>query len=134
MTRFRMLFTLSSLMVIATLIVGCGERPDDQAKDKTKSKSVAKKDDDHDKHDHSDWWCKEHGVPEEMCSICISEKDAKKARAMFKDKGDWCELHDRAKSQCFKCDPSLYEKYVKMYEAHENGKKPPRPPDTEFQK
>src|SRR5437867_11639713 len=66
------------------------------------------------------WWCQEHGVPEEMCSQCMSEADAKKR---FKDLGDWCKLHDRAQSQCFKCDPSLYAKFEAMYEA-KYGEKP----------
>ncbi len=82
------------------------------------------------KNGHDGWWCEEHGVPEEMCSLCMSETDAK---TKFKDKGDWCTLHDRAKSQCFKCDPALYAKYEAMYEA-KYGNKPPRPPESEFQK
>src|SRR5262245_53240481 len=46
------------------------------------------------KHDH--WWCAEHGIPEEECSMCSSavEKECKA-------RGDWCDKHDRAKSQCF---------------------------------
>src|SRR4051794_4265675 len=48
---------------------------------------------------HSGWWCQEHGVPEDLCSICMSEANAKKK---FKDNGDWCKEHDRAESQCFK--------------------------------
>jgi hypothetical protein len=41
-----------------------------------------------------------------------------------KAKGDWCEEHNRAESQCFICDPSLAEKYVRLYEA-KYGKTPP---------
>jgi hypothetical protein len=78
---------------------------------------------------HEGWWCQEHGVPEEICSICMTETAAKKK---FKDNGDWCKLHDRAQSQCFKCDPSLYEKvFVPMHVA-KTGKKPERPPESEF--
>lgn len=69
---------------------------------------------------HDEWWCAEHGIPEEICSMC-SEKVAKE----FKAKGDWCEKHDRAKSQCFICDPSLKEKYAAMYRAKYDGKEPP---------
>ena len=73
--------------------------------------------------EHGDWWCAEHGVPEEECSVCSTS-----AAARFKEKGDWCEEHDRARSQCFKCDPSRAEHYVKLYEA-KFGKKPPKPTD-----
>ena len=71
------------------------------------------------KDDHSHWWCAEHGIPEDECSMC----SAKVAKA-FKEKGDWCEKHDRAKSQCFLCDPSLKEKYAAKYRA-KYGKEPP---------
>src|SRR5438477_2699496 len=46
-------------------------------------------------HDHSGWWCDEHGVPEEECSLCSA-----KVAAECKKKGDWCAKHERAKSQC----------------------------------
>ena len=49
-----------------------------------------------------------------MCS----SKVAKAAKAS----GDWCKDHDRAKSQCFVCDPSLKEKYAAKY-----GQEPPEP-------
>ncbi|MBI2806347.1 MAG: hypothetical protein HYX68_15315 [Planctomycetes bacterium] len=79
-------------------------------------------------HDHDGWWCQEHGVPEHICSLCNDEVAAK-----LKKEGDWCRIHDRAKSQCFKCDPKLYEKFEAMYQA-KYGKKPPRPPEEEFKK
>src|SRR5262245_23770918 len=75
-------------------------------------------------HDHSGWWCDEHGVPESECSMC-SAKVAKACKA----KGDWCDKHDRALSQCFICDPSLEAKYAARYEA-KFGKKPPVPDDN----
>ena len=70
-------------------------------------------------HDHSGWWCAEHGVPEKQCSQCSS-----KVAAELQKKGDWCAEHDRAKSQCFICDPSLKESFAKQYRAKE-GKEPP---------
>jgi hypothetical protein len=79
---------------------------------------------------HEGWWCQEHGVPEELCSICMSEAVAKKK---FKDNGDWCKEHDRAESQCFKCDPKRYKKFEDMYVA-KYGKKPESPPEEEFKK
>lgn len=80
--------------------------------------------------DHEAWWCMEHGVPEHICSLCLPEPEVTKK---FKDAGDWCKIHDRARSQCFKCDPTKYRKYEAMFEA-KYGKKPERPPESEFTK
>jgi len=74
-----------------------------------------------DGHDHGGWWCGEHGVPEEVCSMCSA-----KAAAKFKEEGDWCDEHNRAESQCFKCDPTRAEKFAKLYEAKIGGQ-PPKP-------
>src|SRR5207302_250231 len=79
---------------------------------------------------HEGWWCQEHGVPEEICSICMSEASAKKK---YKDNGDWCKEHNRAESQCFKCDPTRYKKFEDMFIAKYN-KKPEPPPREEFEK
>jgi len=70
-------------------------------------------------HDHSGWWCDEHGVPEAKCSRCSS-----KVAAEFQKKGDWCQEHDRARSQCFICQPKAKERYAALYRARE-GKEPP---------
>ncbi len=70
---------------------------------------------------HDGWWCDEHGIKEEDCSMC----NAKVAKA-FQDKKDWCKLHDRAKSQCFICDPKLQERFAVEYTA-KFGKAPPEP-------
>lgn len=116
--------------------VGCN-KPEKGAEPQAKAKSDGKKDDgkkDDGKKElkagakHEGWWCKEHGVPEDICSLCSEE-----AAAKFKKDGDWCKLHDRAKSQCFKCDPTLYAKYEAMYVA-KYGKAPERPPAEEFKK
>ena len=71
------------------------------------------------KDDHSEWWCKEHGIPEDECSMC-SEEYAKKC----KEKGDWCDKHDRADSQCFICHPEYKEKFAAKDRA-KYGKEPP---------
>lgn len=89
------------------LAAGCGQQPAD------KPAAVAAA------HDHSGWWCDEHGVPEEECSMC-----SKKVAAECKRKGDWCEKHDRAKSQCFQCDPSLKDRFAARYRA-KYQKEPP---------
>ena len=70
---------------------------------------------------HSHWWCDEHGIPENVCSMCSD-----KVAADFKKKGDWCDKHERAKSQCFLCDPSLKAKFAAIYRSKE-GKDPPEP-------
>ena len=72
-------------------------------------------------HDHSGWWCDEHGVPEEICALCDS-----KVAAEFQRKEDWCPQHDRPSSQCFVCHPELEAKFAARYEA-KYGKKPPKP-------
>ena len=72
-------------------------------------------------HDHSAWWCIEHGVPEDVCALCSS-----KVAAEFQKKGDWCKEHDRPDSQCFKCHPELQAKFAAQYEA-KFGKQPPTP-------
>jgi hypothetical protein len=115
------------LATVALLAVGCGKESDrggQAAKNKEEKKNASEG---NKEHDHSGWWCEEHGVPESLCSLCNNELAAK-----FKREGDWCKLHDRAKSQCFKCEPKLYEKYAAMYQA-KFGKSPPRPPESEFQ-
>ena len=117
---------LGLFAALALLAGGCGQQnAGDTPKGDGKDKPVAQKGntdgDSKDKkaHDHSGWWCDEHGIPEAECSMC-SAKVAKE----FKAKGDWCDKHDRAKSQCFICDPKLKDKYAAQYRA-KYGKEPP---------
>lgn len=72
-------------------------------------------------HEHGEWWCDEHGVPEAICVQC----DPKLA-ADFKAKGDWCKEHERPDSQCFICHPEKEAEFAAQYEA-KYGKKPPKP-------
>lgn len=72
-------------------------------------------------HDHSAWWCNEHGVPEEECPLCDTSLIAD-----FKAKGDWCDEHNRPDSQCFTCNPENFEKFAARYEA-KYGEQPPKP-------
>lgn len=97
------------LAALALGAVGCESKGG--ARKRAKSKNA---------HVHGAWWCDEHGVPEEVCSMC-----SPKAAAEFKKKGDWCEKHERADSQCFICHPENAAKYAAEYEA-KYGKKPPR--------
>lgn len=122
----------TSLLVLTTIFaIGCSQTNTDQPKAETA------KSDDHDRdehassekgeagHDHSGWWCNEHGIPEEVCSMCSA-----KVAADFQKNGDWCAEHDRAKSQCFKCDPALKEKFADQHRA-KYGKEPPATEDEE---
>ncbi len=120
-------FALASIAIFA-LLTGCGQTSKDQAKKSASVKETKKGDDSHTDTKHAGYWCQEHGVPEEMCSLC-----SEKAEKACKDAGDWCKIHDRAQSQCFKCDPSKYEKFEAMYVA-KFGKAPKRPPASEFEK
>lgn len=119
---------LSSLMFLAVTVmvfssVGCNEPAKNDIKKNQQVKNIPK---------HEDWWCQEHGVPEELCSLCFPKAEVKKK---FKDASppDWCEKHARADSQCFKCDPSKYKKFEDMYIA-KYGKAPERPAESEFEK
>lgn len=106
---------LAALMFAAN---GCGESAA-PPKQVVQTEDHASHDQGTKDHDHSGWWCGEHGLPEAECSMCSA-----KAEAAFKAKGDWCDEHNRAKSQCFKCDPKLQEKFAAIYRAKE-GKEPP---------
>ena len=114
-----------SLVVAVTLMAsGCGQQAGEPSGDSTPVAATAH--DEHEGHGHDDpshggWWCVEHGIPEEECSMCST-----KAADELKAKGDWCEEHNRAESQCFICDPSRAEKFAKLYEA-KFGHQPPKP-------
>src|SRR5437868_13049222 len=69
-------------------------------------------------HQHSGWWCDEHGVPEDVCARCNT-----KLVADFKSKGDWCNQHNRPDSQCFICHPEREAEFAARYEA-KYGKQP----------
>jgi hypothetical protein len=110
--KWTMRGALLAVLAAVVLIGGCG--PGEAKKDDGKAEPTAKKETKHD-----DWWCKEHGIPEDECSMC-SAKVAKECKA----KGDWCDKHDRALSQCFICNPKRKEFYAAKYRAR-YGKEPP---------
>jgi len=105
------------MAAIAVFSSGCGQATDDGVTEPAADASHEGEEGD----DHTGWWCVEHAVPEEECSMCSA-----KAAAKFREKGDRCEEHNRAESQCFKCDPSRADKFAELYEA-KFGKKPPQP-------
>ena len=106
--------------VLAAALAGSGEQPKAEKAKEAPVQTAEKK-----AHDHSGWWCDEHGIPEAECSMC----SAKVAKA-FKAKGDWCDKHDRAMSQCFVCNPKQREFYAAKYRA-KYGKEPPPIEDDE---
>lgn len=119
------LLSLASGMV--AIILGCGQADRQEAKPSAEkaTQTAAATGKNAPVHDHSGWWCDEHGVPEDVCGQCNA-----KLAAEFKKKGDWCSDHDRPKSQCFKCDPKLREKFAAQYRA-KYGKEPPAIEDDE---
>lgn len=125
---------LLSLAAFAVFLSGCGQTDNNSGQTKEKgarekpSQVAQAKPDDKKGHDHSGWWCDEHGVPEAECSMCNA-----KVAAEYKKKGDWCEKHDRAKSQCFICNPKAKVKYAAVYRA-KYGKEPPPTEDEEKSK
>jgi hypothetical protein len=95
-------------------LTGCGTPKAPAPVTETKVEGQSKE------HDHSGYWCKEHGVPEEVCGLCNS-----KLAAEFQKKGDWCKEHDRPDSQCFICHPEKEGEFAALYEA-KFGEKPPK--------
>ena len=113
MRRLVPFFTL----VAGVALVGCQDKPTTNT-GATATTTVTRQ-----AHKHDHWWCREHGIPEEECLMCLhSEEDLKK-------KGDWCEKHEYAKSQCFACNPALRERYAARYR-DKFGKEPPEPDEN----
>ncbi|MBP3954130.1 hypothetical protein J8F10_02310 [Gemmata sp. G18] len=107
--------SMAGLLVAGLMVaVGCTQPA-------TPSQAPPKKDDE----GGHGWWCDEHGVVEDECSMC-SDKVYDAAKA----KGDICLNHPkRAKSQCFICNPELWEKSAARYK-EKYGKEPPAPKDN----
>jgi len=120
-------FWMTATAVLALAFAnGCGQKETapaqaEKAKSTAQNEHTASAEKKEGGHEHSGWWCNEHGVPEEVCALCNS-----KVAAEFQKKGDWCKEHDRPDSQCFKCHPELEAKFAAQYEA-KFGKKPPTP-------
>jgi cobalt-zinc-cadmium efflux system membrane fusion protein len=107
---------LALLPLVLVVVGGCKKPPASEGPKNEKPKEQVKK-----PHDHSGWWCDEHGVPEEVCTRCNAKLVAK-----FKAEGDWCKKHNRPDSQCFLCHPEKEAEWAAKYEA-KYGKKPPKP-------
>ncbi|HKB04397.1 MAG TPA: hypothetical protein VKD90_19390 [Gemmataceae bacterium] len=115
----RRLIAFAALLA-GVVLVGCTDKETPKAENKTDpTKNVAGKTPGP---KHDGWWCKEHGIPEEECLMCLH------SAADLKKKGDWCE-HDFAKSQCFVCNPGLKARYAARYK-DKYGKAPPEPDEN----
>ena len=133
MQKFRLNRTVVVLLMIAGIVSGCdnpiekSQSPKPQASVATGPKGIDHSGHNHGTtstnvaHDHSGWWCNEHGVPEEECGLCSS-----KLAAEFQKKNDWCKDHDRPDSQCFVCHPELEAMFAAKYVA-KYGRQPPKP-------
>lgn len=115
-TLFNQTAMLSLVVAVALLASGCGQQASEPSGDSTPVVETS-----NDDPSHGGWWCVEHAIPEEECSMCSA-----KAADEFKAKGDWCEEHNRADSQCFICHPEKAEQFAKLYEA-KVGHAPPKP-------
>jgi cobalt-zinc-cadmium efflux system membrane fusion protein len=112
------LLSFGGVLLLSSMTVGCSENSGGQATTSPATTPVAEA------ALHGEWWCAEHGVPEEICAQCDSS-----LVASFKKKGDWCEEHNRPDSQCFICHPELKDKFATQYEA-KYGNRPPEPSET----
>ncbi len=131
---------LGFLAALAFVVAGCGKVDSKGAKagkQDTHHHGDGKHDHSHDHDqakadkkvdDHSGWWCDNHGIPEEECSMC-----SPKAEKEAKEKGDWCKEHERALSQCFHCKPERREFYAAKHRA-KLGKEPPPIPEFDDKK
>ena len=72
------------------------------------------------------WWCAEHGIPENKCSMCDSAYATE-----CREKGDWCDEHKRAMSNCFVCNPELEAEFAEDYEIRYGSPPPAMDPEAE---
>ncbi len=110
----KLITPVAPAIVLVAGLIGCGQ----SAEIATSTTATAASED---AHEHGEWWCDEHGVPEEICVQCDNS-----LAADYKAKGDWCEEHARPNSQCFICNPDKEVEFAALYEA-KYGKQPPKP-------
>jgi len=112
---------LAAAIIAGLSLPGCGKTPEPAAGPPAGTNLKAQGTE----HSHDNWWCDEHGVPEDVCARCDPKLVGK-----FKAAGDWCKEHDRPDSQCFICHPERKAEFAAQYEA-KYGRQPPKPaPDS----
>lgn len=105
----RILVASAVLMTAAVVsLTGCYKAPAPDGKQAKSDKT------------HNTWWCEEHGIPEDECSMCSATVAAER-----KKNKDWCDKHDRALSQCFVCNPDRQAFYAAKYKAKYGKDAPP---------
>lgn len=102
-----------ALAGVLFLVAGCDKSGSNQTPDTTATSSQVQQEGEGKaplirKNEAADW-CREHGVPESVCTRCNPALIAD-----FKKKGDWCKEHDLPESQCLICHPDLKEKFEAM--------------------
>jgi len=66
--------SLTMFGVLALFASGCSQQATDADADAPTGEVTEASHDDHDHDDdHSGWWCTEHGIPEEQCSLCSAD-------------------------------------------------------------
>lgn len=100
------MFVAIAALLSLTALAGCGGSSDKPAP--STSKPAAPKAPLIQKAAVADW-CKEHGVPESICTRCNASLIAD-----FKAKNDWCAEHSLPESQCIACHPDLEAKFKAM--------------------
>jgi cobalt-zinc-cadmium efflux system membrane fusion protein len=109
-----MLFACSAIALLSVSLASCNQARDSATNTASSTTDVADAG-----HTHGEWWCSEHGVPEEVCALCNTTLVAD-----FKAKSDWCDEHNRPDSQCFICHPEKQAEFAALYEA-KYGHQPP---------
>ena len=103
MRTVRTAWVALSILVAVTLYGGCSREPKQAAPPSSAPHAPLVE-----KAQVADW-CKEHGVPESVCTRCNA-----KLIADFQKKGDWCKEHGLPESQCLACHPELKAKFAAM--------------------
>jgi hypothetical protein len=110
----RNLFASSAITLLSLSLAACNKPAESTATTAASDSQAAEAG-----HTHGEWWCSEHGVPEEVSALCDTTLVAD-----FKDKGDWCDEHNRPDSKCFVCHPEKQAEFAALYEA-KYGHAPP---------
>lgn len=116
MRTFTTLLHFTSAVVLATVLAGCPDSGPAPAPKAEPAAPAAPKAPLIPKTQVADW-CRDHGVPESVCTRCNTALVAD-----FQKKGDWCKDHSLPESQCVACHPELKAKFEAMAPKTEGAK------------